>query len=107
MQPDPSIALLSATALGAVTQKLLRGPAVVPNWWSYLAFGAAAVALYAWATPSAFLCFVEEKGGVMEMLNCARLEATSIAAWYLMARGGAATAKDAGMAPATNSIGGP
>lgn len=102
MQADPSVALLSAMALGWLTQKLLRAPTGIAMWWSYLAMGVASVALYVWATPSAFACFLQERGPG-EWLNCARIEATMIATWYLTARGSAATAKDAGVAPATNT----
>lgn len=78
---------------GGLFQKFARAPQGVPMWVFYAGVGAAAAALYFWATPDV----------VTQFQGNWRAALMGMASWALMVRGGAASAKDMKLAGAANS----
>jgi hypothetical protein len=93
MMENAGLALLAQTVVGWMWQ-WARGPKRLPNWASWAVFGGVAVACFWWATPDALPSFASDWRKAIFML----------VSFVLAARGAAATAKEAGVAPKTNSL---
>lgn len=88
------LSLLGNAVLGVVTQWLLRGPAKIPTWVAWVFTGAAAILVYVWITPD-----------FDKSIHANWRDAVAgLVAFLLATRGGGATAKDAKLAPASNSL---
>lgn len=87
------LALLGQIVLGYLLQ-WARGFKNVPNWLGYVIMGVTCVAVYVWITPGSLEAFKADW----------RAALAAVVSFILATRGGAASAKDAKVAPPTNSL---
>ena len=91
---NEQLALLGQLVLGLTTQWFLRGPAKIPTWLAWVGTAAVSIGVYVWITPDVAKSFAANwREGLAGLVT-----------FLLATRGGGATAKDAKLAPASNSL---
>lgn len=89
---NPELYLVGQVVLGYVVQ-WARSFKNVPNWASWGFLGLASVGVFIWVTPDFFTSFKTDWRTVV----------AALVSFILATRGGAATSKEAKLAPETNS----